>query len=77
MKKIENSECLKAFGAFIKDGREYRDMYQAEVAKLVGVSQSYYSEIENGKKNVDLVMAMKICQILRLDLNEYIERYMK
>lgn len=78
MKKIENSECLIGFGNFIKEGREKRDMYQAEVAALVGITQAYYSIIERGSKdrNVDLVLALKICQVLRLDLNDFIKQYM-
>lgn len=78
MKKIENSECLIGFGQFIKEGREKRDMLQEEVAQLVGISQSYYSRIERGSKdrNVDLVVALKICQVLRLDLSDFIRPYM-
>lgn len=78
MKKIENSECLAGFGEFIKRGRERQDMFQSEVATLVGVSQPYYSMIENGAKdrNVDLVLALKICQVLKLDINEFIKQYM-
>ncbi len=78
MKKIENSECLIGFGKFIKEGREKRDMLQTEVAQLVGITQAYYSIIENGSKdrNVDLVLALKICQVLRLDLNDFIKPYM-
>ena len=76
MKKIENSECLNGFGQFIKEGRERRDMLQAEVASLAGISQSYYLLIEKGERNVDLILAMKLCQILRVNLNDYISKYM-
>ena len=77
MKKIDNSECLIEFGKFIKDGRTKRDMYQEEVAALVGISQSYLSYIERGSKdrNIDLVLALKLCQVLRLDLNDFIKKY--
>ena len=78
MKKIENSECLVGFGKFIKEGREKQDMFQSEVAAQVGISQPYYSMIEKGTKerNVDLVLALKICQVLKLDINEFIKQYM-
>ncbi len=78
MKKIENSECLIGFGKFIKEGREKKEMFQKEVAELSGITQSYYSMIENGSKerNVDLVLAMKICKALDLDLSEFIKRYL-
>ncbi len=78
MKKIENSECLIGFGNFIKEGREKRDMLQSEVATQIGISQPYYSMIEKGTKerNVDLVLALKICQVLKLDINGFIKQYM-
>lgn len=77
MKIIDNSECLIGFGEFIKDGREKRRLYQSDVAEKLGVTQVYYSHIERGKRNVDLVVAMRICQILELDLQDYISQYMK
>lgn len=78
MKKIENSECLIGFGKFIKEGRKKRDMYQSEVAELVGISQPYYSMIEKGTedRNVDLVLALKICRVLRLDISDFVKQYM-
>lgn len=78
MKIIDNSECLVGFGNFIREGREKRDLLQVEVAELVGISQSYYSLIERGARdrNVDLVLAIKICRVLGLDLSDFIKRYM-
>ena len=78
MKKIENSECQISFGNFIKEGRKRKGMLQAEVAQLVGIPQSYYSIIERGAKdrNIDLVLAMKICQVLGLDFSDFTKQYM-
>lgn len=78
MKKIENSECLIGFGKFIKEGRRKRDMLQSEVAELVGISQPYYSMIEKGTedRNVDLVLALKICRVLRLNISDFTKQYM-
>lgn len=77
MKKIENSECQICFGNFIKEGRKKKDMLQTEVAELVGIPQSYYSVIERGaeNRNIDLVLAMKICQVLGLDISDFIKQY--
>lgn len=38
----------------LKDLREDHDMYQKEVAKLLGISQQYYSEYEKGKRTIPL-----------------------
>lgn len=77
MKIIENSECLTGFGKFIREKREQTNLYQSDVASLLGVSQVYYSHIERGERNVDLVMAMRICQILNLNLSDYIKSYLE
>lgn len=76
MKKIENSECQKAFGEFIKRGRETRGLTQGEVATLIGISQSYYGYLERGERNVDFVVAMRICKVLKIDLSDYLKEYM-
>lgn len=77
MNNIENSVCLKGFGEFIKEGREKKSLYQEQIAQQLEISQTYYSLIERGERNVDLVLAMKICQALNLDLSQYIKTYMK
>ncbi len=78
MKKIENSECQIGFGNFIREGRKRKGMLQTEVAAEVGIPQSYYSMIENGAKsrNIDFVLAMRICQVLGLDISDFTKRYM-
>lgn len=76
MKKIENNECQIRFGEFLRKGREQRDMLQSEVAALAGISQPFYSYIETGERNIDFVLALKLCQVLRLDLNNFIKQYM-
>ena len=72
---IDNDVCLKGFGNFVKEGRERLGLYQSDVAKMLNISQPYYSCIEKGIRNVDLVLAMKICDTLKLDLSNYISVY--
>jgi transcriptional regulator with XRE-family HTH domain len=75
MKKLENSECLnKDFGKFIKAAREKRDMYQSELAQIVGIRQSYISMIENGERNIDFFLALKLCQALNVDISDFISK---
>ena len=38
----------------IKDLREDHDKYQKDVAKLLGISQQYYSEYESGKRTIPI-----------------------
>lgn len=72
---IDNSTCLKGFGDFVKEGRERLGLYQSDVARMLNISQPYYSCIEKGTRNVDLVLALKICDTLKLDLSDYISVY--
>lgn len=37
-----------------------------DISKLVGISQSYYSQIENGKKRIFYSLACKIAKIYGL-----------
>ena len=76
MKKLDNSVCLNDFGEFIRKERERRDLSQTEVATMVGISQAWYCRIETAKREVDLMTAMRICQVLKLDLSDFIKAHM-
>ena len=76
MKIIENDVCLQDFGEFIREQRERKELSQAEVAQMVGMHQTYYGKIELARREVDFVDALKICQVLNLDLSDFIKKYM-
>ena len=38
----------------LKDLREDHDIYQKDIANLLGISQQYYSEYENGKRTIPI-----------------------
>lgn len=73
---IDNRECLREFGSYIKQARQWRNMTQTEVAEQLGIHQTYYSMIERGEREVDLVLALKICQELRLDMRDFITKFL-
>lgn len=76
MSRKDNAECLRDFGDYIRTARERLGLSQAEVANSLGLHQTYYGKIELAKREVDLVTAMKICEILKLDLSDFVKRYM-
>lgn len=76
MKKIENNVCLRDFGEWIKAARKRRGWSQLEVATMVGVSQPWYCRIESAEREVDLMTAMRICQVLGLDISDFTKTYM-
>ena len=76
MNSIERKECIGSFGDFIKEHRLKKDMLQQDVAEAVGISQSYYSLIERGEREADLMLAIRLCRALRVDLGNFVKKYM-
>lgn len=74
---LDTKQCQKDFGSFIKAGREKQHLYQSQVASQLGITQQYYSQIENGVRNVDLVLAINICEVLGLKFNSFLHTYIK
>lgn len=74
---MEDKQYNIAFGAFVRDGREKRGLFQSDVADKVGISQSHYARIENGTRAISLSLAMKLCDQLNLDINDFSKQYTK
>lgn len=74
---LDNKDYQIAFGKWIKEAREDRSLLQSEMAGWLKIRQSYYSMIENGQRNVDLVLAIQICDILGLSIDDFSKRYME
>lgn len=74
MKTIDKDKITAEFGSFIRDARENRGILQADIAEQLGVSRSYYCLIEAGKREIYFTLAMNICQILKLDINDFMKR---
>ena len=53
----------------IRDLRTDHDKSQAEIAKIIGTSQSYYAQYENGKRSIpfDRVILLAIYYNVSLD----------
>jgi len=76
MKSIDSKNCNVKFGEFIKAARECQKMSQVEVAEKIGITQVYLSHIERGDRNVDLVLALKICDVVKADMQSFVSRYL-
>ena len=76
MKRQRVTKISSDFGLMIRDAREEKEMRQDEVAKLLGIGQSYYSLLENGKREIDLALSLKICTILEIDIRDFAKSYM-
>jgi transcriptional regulator with XRE-family HTH domain len=76
MKTIDNTECMVAFGSFVRSKRESLCLSQREVASLAGISQPLLHRIEKAERSADFVVALKICEALNLDLRDFICKFM-
>lgn len=57
--------------AWLKSLRENSGLSQSAIAEKLGITQNYYCEIERGEKmkNLPLPFALKLCEILGVDLD--------
>lgn len=76
MRNIDVVDCHIKFGECIKKARERKEMSQYEVAPMVGISQPYLSYIEQGKRDIDFVLALKLCEAVGVDIREFIEEHL-
>lgn len=72
MKQIDDKDCVVAFGEFVRNGRDRRGWYQHEAAHAIGISQGYYCRIERGERETPLSLALNICAVLNLDINDFV-----
>lgn len=68
----EDRKIYQEFGQFIRAARRSKKLTQDDVAKLIGITASFYNYLENGKRKITLPMAMSICKALDLDLNDFL-----
>ena len=57
----------------VKVWREYRNLTQAELAKRVGVSKPFLSQIENGVRTASLATMKRLALTLKLDLDDLVD----
>ena len=63
--KITDSQ---SFGTMIKSRRKQLGYTQAFISDMTGLSVSFLSELENGKKTIQLEKAIQVAMLLGLDL---------
>ncbi len=55
----------------LKDLREDADKSQAEIAKIIGTSQSYYAQYENGKRAIPFDRMVTLAQYYNVSLDYF------
>ena len=56
------------FGTAIKNKRKKLGYTQKYISEFTGISVSFLSDLENGKKTIELDKALKIANLLGLDV---------
>ena len=53
----------------LRDLREDKDLNQAQVADVIGTSQSYYAQYENGKRELPFNRAIELAKFYNVSLD--------
>lgn len=53
----------------IRDLREDNDKSQSEIAKVIGTSQSYYAQYENGKRSIPFERVIILAKYYNVSLD--------
>ncbi|MGG1483520.1 helix-turn-helix transcriptional regulator [Peribacillus castrilensis] len=55
----------------MKEARLIKKLRQYEVAKAIGVSRTFYNQIERGDRNPRLETALKVSKLLEIDVKDW------
>ena len=69
-KKYQNEKFL----LFLKEARQKSGIRQVELAKQLGVPQSFISKYESGKRRLDILELRRICQVIGIPLGDFIRQ---
>lgn len=53
----------------LKELREDNDLFQKDIAKILNISQQYYSEYENGNRPLPIEHLIKLCNYYQISAN--------
>jgi len=59
----------------IRDLREDHDKFQKDIAKLLGISQQYYSEYEKGNRTITIEHLITLANYYGTSLDYLVETY--
>ena len=72
MNKAIYSKDHKYIVEQLKKARQEAGLEQAEVAKLLGKTQSHISKVEAGQRRIDIVALKEFAKIYRKDISFFI-----
>lgn len=75
MPRLKFSRSDNLFRTLLKDLRLEADLTQAQLAKKLGLPQSYVSKYETGERRLDFVETAEICETIGTDINDFARRF--
>lgn len=73
MTKALHTDGYERFKERLKEAREQSGLTQTEVAKKLGLPQSYVSKIESGEQRVDAVELERLAKIYGKSVNYFLK----
>lgn len=67
----------KALLTLLREVRTEADLTQVEMARSLGVPQSFVSKYESGERRLDLLELQQVCQALGITLEAFVKRFEK
>ncbi len=71
MSKTTYTQASDLFRELLKETRVAKELTQADVAKLLGLPQSYVSKYESGERRLDFVETTEVCAALGMPIEDF------
>ncbi|MEI6242925.1 MAG: helix-turn-helix transcriptional regulator [Chlamydiota bacterium] len=68
----EELEKYGESGLLLKGSRLKAELTQQQLAEALGISQNHISEMENGKRPIGKVMALRLAKVFKTDYRKFL-----
>jgi transcriptional regulator with XRE-family HTH domain len=69
--KTAYTQANDVFRELLKEARGVKNLTQTDVAKLLGLPQSYVSKYESGERRLDFPETAKVCEALGITIEDF------
>ena len=73
--KTRYTQAGDAFRELLKEKRIEKNHTQSDVARHLGLPQSYVSKYESGERRLDFVETVLVCEALGMSIEEFAAAY--
>ena len=75
MSKTRYTVAEDIFRNLLKETRVARNLTQSDVAKSLGLPQSYVSKYESGERRLDFIETTLVCEALGMSIEDFAAAY--